>query len=253
MIANRLRGIITSSFMFREAYQKYWEQRYSVRPDDWFLVSYPRSGNTWVRYMLLQAHPSYETDWDAEITTKIPDMHEPPPWYQCNRLSVVKSHLTYWQPFAKVIYLVRDGRAATYSNWRYQCDEGTYHGSLQSFVSQPHWPSTWNEHVTGWINAPQTRLIVRYEDLVADPAAALAGITAKLGWPVSLEKLDKIAANSTRSRMRNLEHSKGIRLHRVGESNRLGSAHEWTPHIDNLFMLTLTADTNQFLTNSFLN
>jgi hypothetical protein len=198
--------------LVRQAYRAWWERKYKVTKDD----VYPRSGNTWVRFMLLQARPDFSENDFHHIEEIIPDMHGPMPWFQCPRANVVKSHLTYWQPFRRVIYLVRDGWNATYSNWRYQSEEGGYSGSLDAFLKHSHWPSSWSSHVSGWVNAAETIQIVRYEDLIRDPVTQLTKIAEVLRWNVATERLKEIVANSSKSRMRVMERTRKIRLHRVG-------------------------------------
>jgi len=245
-----MKSVVLSHGLLRAVYRRWWEHRYGVSKDDVFLVSYPRSGNTWVRFMLLQARPDFrESDFDR-IEEIIPDMHGPVAWFGCRRTNVVKSHLNYWQPFRRVIYLVRDGWDATYSNWRYQSDEGGYSGSFDSFLMGEHWPSSWNTHVSGWVNAPETIQIVRYEDLMRDPVSQLAKIIKVLGWNVANERLQQIAANSSKSHMRSMERTKKIRLHRVGgdESRHYSESEHRQRKAD--FVANLSPAAKRFLRDS---
>lgn len=212
-----MKQLLVNSSLGRAAYRLWWERKYGVSADDVFLVSYPRSGNTWVRFMLLQARPGFRESDFNRIEEIIPDMHGPLPWFQCSRANVVKSHLTYWQPFRRVIYLVRDGRPATYSNWVYQCAEGSFSGSFDEFLRKSHWPCSWSDHVTGWVRAPETKLIVRYEDLVEDTVGQLERILNGIGWSVSRDRAAQIVANSTKEKMREFERENAVRLHRVGD------------------------------------
>jgi hypothetical protein len=203
----------------RSLYRIWWEHTYGVSSQDIFLVSYPRSGNTWVRFMLLQARPDFREEDFQRIEEIIPDMHGPMPWFRCRRTNLVKSHLTYWQPFRRVVYLVRDGRAATYSNWKYQRDEGKHGLTFAEYLSSPRWPSTWNDHVAGWVAAPETELVIRYEDILSDPRRHLEALCKLLGWPVDSERISRIVEKSSKDRMRSMEQSGGVRLHRVGEGS----------------------------------
>jgi hypothetical protein len=204
----------------RGFYRIWWERAYGVSRDDVFLVSYPRSGNTWLRFMLLQARPGFHKEDFQRIEEIIPDMHGGKPWFLCRRANVIKSHLTYWQPFRRVVYLVRDGRAATYSNWKYQWDEGKHRFSFSEYLSKPRWPSTWNQHVSGWAVAPETELILRYEEIEVNPSASLGALCKLLGWPVSPDQINCIVENSSKEKMRAMEQSSGVRLHRVGGGGR---------------------------------
>jgi hypothetical protein len=207
---------LSRSRALRGFYRIWWERAYGVSPKDVFLVSYPRSGNTWVRFMLLQARPDFQEDDFHHIEEIIPDMHGAKPWFRCGRANIVKSHLTYWQPFRRVVYLVRDGRAATFSNWKYQRDEGKHRLSFTEYLSETRWPSTWNEHVSAWAVAPETKLVIRYEEIAANHRAPLGDLCKLLGWPVSPALIDRIVENSSKEKMRAMEQSAGVRLHRVG-------------------------------------
>ena len=201
---------------FRAIYRIWWERTYGVSRRDVFLVSYPRSGNTWIRFMLLQARPDFREEDFQRIEEIIPDMHGPMPWFRCRRTNLVKSHLTYWQPFRRVVYLVRDGRAATYSNWKYQRDEGKHGLTFAEYLSSPRWPSTWNDHVAGWVEAPETELVIRYEEILSDPRTHIEALCKVLGWPVDSGRISRIVENSSKEKMRAMEQSSGVRLHRVG-------------------------------------
>lgn len=202
----------------RGFYRLWWERAYSVSCRDFFLVSYPRSGNTWIRFMLLQARPDFREEDFLRIEEIIPDMHGGQAWFDCRRTNLIKSHLPYWQPFRRVIYLVRDGRAATYSNWKYQRDEGKHDLPFTEYLKEPQWPSGWSEHVTAWVAAPETQLVLRYEEITANPRAALESLCKMLGWPISADRLDHIIQNSSKEKMRAMEQASGVRLHRVGKS-----------------------------------
>ena len=243
-----LKKIITHSAL-RGIYRSWWESRYRVSKNDVFLVSYPRSGNTWIRFMLLQARPDFTDNDFQRINEIIPDMHGNLTWFQCRRTNLIKSHLTRWQPFRRVIYLVRDGRAATYSNWRYQRDEGRFHGTFEDFLSQSHWPSTWSEHVRGWVQAPETELVIRYEDVVLNPHAQIQRIATALGWPLSDARAEEIIANSTKEKMRALELIQGIPLHRVGSEKKSKWTEHFTQSIEQKFLSQMNQVAKNFLTS----
>lgn len=99
-------------------------ETYSVVPKDrpWVgLVSYPRSGNTWLRFLLthclwpdatvsFQTLGRYVPDWHRQLDrhtftdSKSPSSQLP--------FRVVKSHQIFNRYFDKRIYLYRDGRDA---------------------------------------------------------------------------------------------------------------------------------------------
>ena len=93
-----------------------------VYPDDVFIVSYPRSGNTWMRFLVGELVFQKEIDFH-NLRELIPDIYI----YGCthsfleslNRPRYIKSHEPYDPRYPKVIYLVRDPRdvAISYYNW----------------------------------------------------------------------------------------------------------------------------------------
>ena len=93
--------------------------------------------------------------------------------------------------FQRVVYIVRDGRAAMHSYWRFQQElhlRGTGSGStFERFLrwsQRRRYPGvSWSDHVRSWMSArPGVDILwVRYEDMQADPHAVLARVAAFLG------------------------------------------------------------------------
>jgi hypothetical protein len=52
----------------------------------------------------------------------------------------------------------------------------------------------WSSHVAGWTAAPGPRLVLRYEDILADPVEAALTLADFLGWPVPREAAAAAAA-----------------------------------------------------------
>jgi estrone sulfotransferase len=232
--------------VLRGFYRRFWEARYGVKKSDIFLVSYPRSGNTWIRFMLLQARPDFTENDFQRIQEIIPDMHSIKPWFKCERTSIIKSHLNFWQPFRRVIYLVRDARDATFSNWCYQSDEGTFTGSFEHYLSSSYWPSTWSEHVEGWVDTVETRLVVRYEDMVKNPAVELQKIISLLGWSVPESRISEIISLSTKEKMRALEQAQRLSLHRVGNDKK-NWRQAFTPQLESAFLNSISPKARFYL------
>ena len=84
----------------------------AVRADDTFIISYPRSGNTWTRFLIANlTHPEEPVTF-ANIERLIPDAEAQSSRYMRGIPSprMVKSH-SYFDPrYPKVIYIVRDPR-----------------------------------------------------------------------------------------------------------------------------------------------
>src|SRR5437660_7753546 len=83
-----------------------------VFDDDVFVVSYPRSGNTWTRFLIANLLHPEEPATFLNIGRLVPDAEVQSSRYMRGIPSprVIKSH-TYFDPrYPRVIYIVRDPR-----------------------------------------------------------------------------------------------------------------------------------------------
>jgi len=84
-----------------------------IRPDDVFIVSYPRSGNTWVRFLIANLLAP-----DEKITFRNIENYVPSIYKSADTLDTrggrryIKSHNPCYELYPKLIYVYRDGRDA---------------------------------------------------------------------------------------------------------------------------------------------
>ena len=164
-------------------------------PNDVYLVSYPRSGNTWLRYLLANLLEP-DGDWNVDnLSQVIPDIHQPWPddWIERSP-RIVKSHKA-WQPdYPQVVYLYRDGRDVAVSYFDFQRKLRGYKESFDTFLEdymQGHMPyGSWHDHVAGWLFKDDSAklLPMRYESLFANTAQELTclGVFLNATWSSSL-------------------------------------------------------------------
>src|ERR1700685_1517671 len=84
----------------------------AVYPDDTFLVSFPRSGNTWIRFLIANLlNPGIEVSF-TNIERLIPDTASKSSRTMKReaRPRIIKSHEYFDVRYPKVIYIVRDPR-----------------------------------------------------------------------------------------------------------------------------------------------
>jgi sulfotransferase family protein len=193
----------------------------AVRPDDTFIVSYPRSGNTWTRFLIANLlHPDKAVTF-ANIEELIPDAEAQSSRYMKRVPSprVIKSHQYFDHRYRKVIYIVRDPRDVVVSYYQFarkyrSVQDGS---SLESFVSDfvrgrlssASW-GTWGENVSTWTAArhgQESFLLLRYEDLIAGATIELKRLAQFLGIDVTLQHLLDAVNRSSADRMRDLEKS----------------------------------------------
>jgi len=194
------------------------ERNLAIRPDDTFLASYPRSGNTWTRFLLANLlHPDEQVSF-LNIERLVPDTSS-----QSSRAlkripspRLIKTHHYFDHRYPRVIYIVRDPRDIALSYYHFQRkyrqigDQYPLENYVQDFVEgrigSRDW-GTWAENVASWMATragQDSFLLLRYEDMIADTARELARVATFLGAEVSRERLQEIIRLSSAARMRQL-------------------------------------------------
>jgi hypothetical protein len=189
-----------------------------VFPDDIFLVSYPKSGNTWIRFLIANlVYPEKIPDF-SNINELLPD----PEGMAKRRLAraprprILKSHHCFDPRFPKVIYVVRDPRDVVLSEYYFDIKRRALpeDSPLPQFVSRflsgelNHPYGTWGENAATWFYARRGDprfLLVKYEALQSQPMEEMARIASFLGIAPAPERLTFAIEQSSADRMREME------------------------------------------------
>ena len=176
-----------------------------------YLVSYPKSGSTWLRFLLANCLSENSCDF-TNVHTLVPDLHFMPTSLK-SQPEIVKTHLSYQPGVDRVVYLVRDGRDVAVSyfyHWQKQHHKRSltsFHEFLECFnngLLDNFGP--WGQHVLSWLDGgTPDLLLVRYEDLKRDTVGGLRRVLAFLGAGVTEEKLFSAVASAEFGRMQELE------------------------------------------------
>jgi hypothetical protein len=192
-------------------------RHFTVFPDDAFLVSYPKSGNTWVRFLLANLIYPNETVGFSNINRLLPAPGVLSKRFlrKLPRPRILKSHETFDVRFRKVIYLVRDPRDVAVSEYhfnlkkRYIEPDVTLEQFVKRFIAgETSSYGSWWEHTASWIAARHGNpafLLVRYEDLLTDSVGETGKIAEFLGIHAGPERLQAAIERSSADRMRTLE------------------------------------------------
>jgi hypothetical protein len=183
------------------------------RATDVLIVGYPKSGNTWMQYLIAGA--VYRIDVtsapDALIQDLVPDVHFQRFFKPYFPVTFFKSHFLPRPDYRKVVYLIRDGRDAMVSYLHYI--EGLT-GEKIDFLKliqakEGLFPSKWHEHVEQWTANPHRAemITVRYEDLKRDTVGELRRICDFAGVPQEQAVLENAAAQSSFSSMKKREQT----------------------------------------------
>ena len=191
-----------------------WLRHRGLRSEDVFLVSYPRSGNTWMRFLLYQILAGRSAEF-AALRHEIPYVgkHHKAPSLLPGGGRLIKSHEPYAGVYrgSTVIYVVRDTRDVALSEYRFRKQRNLYVGEFDSFLSlflagRVHGLGSWAEHVEGWSESGPARrgrmLLIKYEDLRRNPAGTLAGIASFLGVPAEPEAIRRAVEHNELKNMR---------------------------------------------------
>ncbi|SFG89785.1 Sulfotransferase domain-containing protein [Desulfotomaculum arcticum] len=193
-----------------------------VRHDDRFIVSYPKSGNTWMRFLVGNLLSNEPVNF-FNVEYLVPDMY----WNTDKHMHAlpspryIKSHEPYDPRYNKVVYLIRDGRDVAVSYYYHLKRENRMDlefsdylkkfaaGKLDDF-------GTWGDNINSWmqnVGEQSNRfLMIRYEDLIRDAQAELFKVCQFLGLPKSIEQIDLAVQDSSFEKM--AEHEK-----RTGKEN----------------------------------
>jgi hypothetical protein len=190
-----------------------------VFPDDTFIVSYPRSGNTWTRFLVANLVFPAENVTFVNIECLIPDTSSQShrALKRTPRPRIIKSHQYFDPRYPRVLYIVRDPRDLVLSYHNFQrknrqiADDYPLADYVDDFVKgrlvSADW-GTWGENVASWIYTRQNYdgfLLMRYEDMKTDTERQLRRIADFLGLGPSPERLQRAIAASSSERMREME------------------------------------------------
>ncbi|MFZ1157636.1 MAG: sulfotransferase domain-containing protein [Candidatus Sulfotelmatobacter sp.] len=194
------------------------ERDITIFTDDVFLTSYPRSGNTWTRFLVGNLVYQNEPVTFLTVERLVPDMYKSSDRVLRNlpRPRILKSHECFDPRYKKVIYIVRDPRDVAVSNYHWELKLRSVRDGfpIEDFVPRwmepQFWPriGSWGDHVTSWLSTRQGNkgfLLLRYEDLKQDPQRALVRVAEFLGIEPSTDRLNRAVDLSSAENMRKLE------------------------------------------------
>lgn len=192
---------------------------FTPRPDDTFLVTYPRSGTNWMQMIMYQL----TTDGDMERLTHI--LHAVP-WFEVSlgrdfdleslpSPRIMKSHLAYPRiphGAGRYIYIMRDGKdvVTSYFYHEQRLNPGfnmPFDMFFEQFMRGKVMYGSWFDHVAGWWahhNDPNV-LFLRYEDLQRDLAGNIRKIADFCWITIDPARLPTIVERSSFAFMKQYE------------------------------------------------
>lgn len=224
------------------------------RNSDIYLVSYPKSGNTWFRYLLMFAiwPETIKQDLDLEeMAAYIPsfrlahdkkvmlDVNSP-----CNKLAnrIIKEHTRMDRRankfIRKAIYIIRDGRDAIISYWHFCNQRDGTNYSLDEFIEKSsnceHYYGSWSEHVKSWLTADIDKVVIYYENLINNPYEEIRKVSEKFDLCLSDKCIKDAIDAASFENLRAIEKSKGLKLEQLKRVKffRSGKSGGWSEKFD---------------------
>ncbi len=189
-----------------------------------WLASYPKSGNTWLRFFLFNyLHGNVRSSKQVEDRMGLvrkgmpmdPDSKEP--HFRKTHLLFNDRH-PYLDQTRSFIYLMRHPKDVLLSNLNYfrLCvgegvwDDRQFVLDFIEHLGVRHWHEkgfgSWPEHLQSWLAEPRhPHLVLRYEDMLDRPHDTLRGVIEFLGLAVDPIRLKQAVHRSSFEKMRALE------------------------------------------------
>lgn len=224
-----------------------------LRFSDVFIVGHPKSGNTWLTYMLailLYKDNHYHITL-SNLAEYIPFIHGD------DRAIASYSNLSeprifrneqpvYPELYPKAIYVIRDPRAVLASYYHHYCtvtndtkaslrgfvEDYLLHGHIKNFDTSV---SRWDRQVLEWIGRSKENgrvIMIKYEDMVRDRKRVLKNVVAFADIPCTKEDIALAAARGGFETMRAVEEQYGAESYpgEIGQRGRFirrGKAEGW--------------------------
>jgi hypothetical protein len=228
-----------------------------LRPTDIFLVGHPKSGNTWLAYLLaIIIGEDFNNHINlATIGDHVPAIHgrdsKIADYKNLNAPRVFRNEYPiYLESYPRTIYLIRDPRAILLSYYHmYNTIFENTRMAIEAFVNEylscgciKSWEviERWDKQVDYWVdraNKVDQIMLVKYEDMVYDRGAVLKEIVNFFKIPCTKEIFDLAVNRGSFNSMQNNEKKHGAEsyIKTIGQKGRFirkGKTDEWKSAMD---------------------
>ncbi|XP_034551570.1 cytosolic sulfotransferase 3-like [Notolabrus celidotus] len=241
-----------------------WEnvQNFQARPDDILIATYPKSGTTWVSYILDrlyfgQAAPERQTS--IPIYERVPFLEIEFPLLEsgkdhadklttCPRL--IKTHFpvqfvpkSFWEQNCRIVYMARNAKDNLVSYFHFdrmnqaEPEPGDWSSFFHRFMEGKMVFGSWYDHVNGWWKKKQAHSKLHYmfyEDMIEDTGREIDKLCSFLGLTPSVEEKERVAGGSQFDNMKKDSMANYSTLpvmdYKISPFMRKGTVGDWKNH-----------------------
>ena len=218
-----------------------WLRHRGLDANDVFIASYPRSGNTWLRFLLTKILTSQSAGFDNvnQVIAEI-GIHQNARMLLPGTGRLIKTHELYRPGYKRAIYLLRDVRDVLLSEYSRAKELGLvwwtdFDGYTSDFLrGTVNGFGPWHEHIPCWLDSPLAKrgdmLVIQFEDMRRNPQEKLEQVLDFLGFQVQPDTIAEAIADNTLEQMRAREN-RAQKLHKAereeGRFVRRGAVMGW--------------------------
>uniref|UniRef100_UPI00398F602F sulfotransferase family 2, cytosolic sulfotransferase 2 n=1 Tax=Pristiophorus japonicus TaxID=55135 RepID=UPI00398F602F len=215
-------GLLLPAHVHSEESVRYAREEFQVRDDDVFIVTYPKSGTTWMQEILpiiysngdltpVLTIPNWDrVPWLEQTTAQLTLENKPSPRLITTHMLYHLMPKSFYTSKAKVIYVVRNPKDVLVSSFYYHGiaifldNPGTFEEFMQRFLEGNVIFGSWFDHVKSWwaLKDNENVLFVSYEEMLQNMKGMVVKISEFLGKPLSDDMIEVIVNQSQFNNMR---------------------------------------------------
>lgn len=219
-----------------------WVRHSTLRSADVFLGSYPRSGSTWLRFILQEiftGEPSRFENVNQRLA--FVGRHSHAPVLLPGGARFLQTHEPYRKEYKRALYLVRDPRDVALSEYAFQKArgwvDGEFHSYLVSFLrGEVNGFGSWQAHVRSWLDAadasPENVQVYRYDELRRETLTSLTSMLEFLNFPADSQKISDAIASNSLQQMKKKEELSPQKVSKRDRFVRSGSVGGWRENLN---------------------